>query len=251
MLLYGALVESNRLVLVRRTLRLPLWPAPMNGYRIALLGDFHLRDKYTLRMARRAMLLALEQKPDAIALVGDFVGYWKDESPRLLGEALEPLEEFDGPKIAVPGNHEYWGGAPDLLLPIFQEFGIRLLRNESVVVDGIEWVGLDSLNAGMANTSTLQHFNAAVALWHEPDAAACLPRGCALMLSGHSHGGQFVLPGGLVPMTSRNGRQYRRGFYPNAPTPLFVTSGIGTTGPPSRFLCPPEVVVLSLERAAV
>jgi hypothetical protein len=85
-----------------------------------------------------------------------------------------------------------------------------------------------------------------LAIWHEPDAVRFLPAVFDLMLSGHSHGGQFVFPGGFIPMTTKNGRKYIGGFYSNATTPLFVTKGVGTTGPPSRFLCPPEVVLLTL-----
>ena len=86
-----------------------------------------------------------------------------------------------------------------------------------------------------------------IALWHEPDLVDMLPPGRALLqLSGHSHGGQFKFPFGLTPMTSTNGHKYRDGFYPDASTPIFVTRGVGTTGPPSRFLCPPQVAVLTL-----
>jgi uncharacterized protein len=89
-----------------------------------------------------------------------------------------------------------------------------------------------------------------VTLLHEPDVVGLLPVGVSnLVLSGHSHGGQFLLPFGIVPMTSRNGKIYRDGFYPDAPSPIFTTRGIGTTGPPSRFLCPPQVAILTLRSA--
>ena len=77
-----------------------------------------------------------------------------------------------------------------------------------------------------------------------------LPKDKAILqLSGHSHGGQFKVPYNLTPMTSANGDKYRDGFYPDASTPLFVTRGVGTTGPPSRFLCPPQVAILTLTSA--
>lgn len=259
MLLYGAFVEAERLVVKRQTLRLPNWPRELDGYTIALIGDFHLRDQHTLALTKRAVDAAVEARPNMVVLAGDFVGYWKARSPWLIGEALEVLGSMNGNVIAVPGNHDYWGGDASLLTPICEELGIVLLRNESVVMDGIEWIGIDSLNArradaeGAVGTAELGTRGSesspgqpAIAIWHEPDAVRLLPPGCDLMLSGHSHGGQFVFPGGFAPMTSRNGRKYRGGFYPNAPTPLFVTKGIGTTGPPSRFLCPPETVILTL-----
>lgn len=248
-LLYGALVESKRLVLERKTLRLPGWPERLDGYRIALLGDFHLRDKYTLELAQRAVALALDESPDMVVIAGDFVGYWKDESPRLLWEALEPLSQMLGNVVAVPGNHDYWFGDPSLLEPTLREFDVKLLRNECWPHEGITWIGIDSLNSGKADPyKAMLHMKRgpSIALWHEPDFVRFLPEGPSLMLSGHSHGGQYRWPWGGAPMSTLNGRRYVQGFYPNAPTPLYVTRGIGTTGPPSRFLCPPEVSLLTL-----
>lgn len=73
-----------------------------------------------------------------------------------------------------------------------------------------------------------------------------LPIEASLMLSGHSHGGQFISPWGWAPMKTRGGKKYVRGFYPDAPTPIYVSRGLGTTGPPSRLFCPPEVTILTL-----
>ncbi|MBI1755908.1 MAG: metallophosphoesterase [Fimbriimonas ginsengisoli] len=253
MLAYGALVESRRLVLERHTLRLAGWPAGLAGFRIALLGDFHLRDRHSVDLGRRACELAVKLKPDAVAIVGDLVGYWKARSPLMIGEALEPLAALRGRVVAVPGNHDYWGGLPEFLLPVFDEFGIRLLRNEVWRSGGIAWVGIDSAKSGQADPYApmleLEGDEPAIVLWHEPDAVRHLPLRAALMLSGHSHGGQFRFPGGYTPMHTSLGRRYVRGFYPHAPTPLYVTRGLGTTGPPSRFLCPPEVALLTLATA--
>ena len=270
LLLYGAFVESERLVVVRRTIKLKRWPDDLKGYRVALIADFHLRDKHTVELTRRAIDAVLTERPDMIVIAGDFVGYWKPESPQLIGDALEALRDVAGKVIAAPGNHDYWAGNPSLLQPICEELGIRLLRNESHEQDDIAWIGIDSYNARKADPckaladcldesdddldtqgSTLPPLTAnrqppTICIWHEPDAVKLLPPLCDLMLSGHSHGGQFRFPGGIVPMTTKNGRRYLHGFYPDAPTPLYVTSGIGTTGPPSRFLCPPEVVLITL-----
>jgi hypothetical protein len=250
MLVYGALVESKRLVLDKVDVPLPGLPEHLDGFKIAVLGDFHLCDKHSVELATKAIDMALDQDPDMVCLVGDFVNYWKPTSPWMIGEVLEPLLIMDGSVVAVPGNHDYKTGSPEILRVILDELNIKLLRNESWVHKGICWTGVDSFNEDAADVE--KAFSTAtsdpiIALWHEPDLVDMLPPGRALLqLSGHSHGGQFKFPFGLTPMTSTNGHKYRDGFYPDASTPIFVTRGVGTTGPPSRFLCPPQVAVLTL-----
>lgn len=249
MLTYGCLYESNRLVVERKTLRLRGWKRSLNGFKIALLTDLHLRDPYSVDLSKRAVALALDAEPDMVVLGGDLVGYWKPTSEDMLAEVLEPLLLMDGSVVAVPGNREYWSGDPERLRPVLDALNIRLLRNESWHHAGIDWIGIDSANANKANPfDALQGVGdgAAIVVWHEPDVVDSLPFEADLMLSGHSHGGQFRFPGGFTPMHSRNGQKYLSGFFPDTKVPLYVSRGIGTTGPPSRFLCPPEVSILTL-----
>ncbi len=250
---YGALVEANRLVVERHTLRLRGWPKRLSGFKLALLGDFHINDARQKDRALRAVNLALDELPDMVALIGDFVGKWSLENPAMVGDAMEPLLEMEGRVVAVPGNHDYDEGDASLLAPIFDQLNIRLLRNEAWSHLGITWVGVDSANEGAARPELAQaaarqmsEGDPQIVLWHEPDMVRHLESGPVLQVSGHSHGGQFRLPGGFAPMHTENGRRYVRGFYPDAPVPIFVTRGVGTTLIPIRFLCPPEVAILTL-----
>lgn len=256
LLLYGSLVEWHRLTLTKRILTLPRWPEPMNGFKVAILSDFHLRDRYTVDLTQRAVEIAVESEPDVIAMPGDFVGYWKDESDGLLRSALGGLKAYSGRVVAIPGNHDYWAGTPELLKPVFDDLGIRLLRNESVVIEGVRWIGIDSYNQRFADPELAfagaeDPLEARIVLWHEPDVVELLPEPAALMISGHTHGGQFVTPWGWPPIRTRNGEKYLRGFFEDPETPLYVTSGIGTTGPPSRWNCPPEVALLTLFNSSI
>ncbi|MFI5385560.1 MAG: metallophosphoesterase [Fimbriimonadales bacterium] len=257
LLVYGALYESKRLVIERRTIELPNWPKRLSGFTIALLGDFHLRDKYSLALAKRAVAATLDAAPDMVVLIGDFVGYWKVESAALVGEVLEPLLLMNGNVVAVPGNHEYWFGMPELLAPILDELNIKLLRNENWKHQGINWIGIDSASAKQDDPETAfrgVEDGPRIVLWHEPDAVDQLPFEADLQVSGHSHGGQWKFPF-WTPMHTDYGRRYEQGFFGRGGrTPLYVSRGIGTTGPPARFLCPPEVSILTLvpgERAGV
>ncbi len=239
-------IEDLRLE--RATLRLPGWPERLRGYRIAVLADLHLGGEWSVRRAQRSVALALGEAPDFVALVGDYVNVWQLASPAWIGDTLEPLLLMDGAVAAVPGNHDYHFGDASLLAPIFGELNIRLLRNERWRHDGIDWVGVDSAIVGRSKPMEAMRGveGPAVCLWHEPDAVDDLPPGCSLMLSGHAHGGQGRLLRRFKPMKTKMGRRYVDGFFPNAPTPLYVSRGVGTTLFPLRLDVPPEVSLLTL-----
>lgn len=250
-LLYGALFETTKLVGERRILHLPGWPKELDGYRIGLFADLHLRGMWEeIALVQAAVDWLNTENPDAVVIAGDFVSWWMPEVEGQVAFALEGLKGADFPVLAVPGNHDYHGDYGERLGPVLESLGIQFLRNERVKVDGIHWVGVDSANAGksdpFAPLLTVEDGDPIVAIWHEPDLVEWLPRGVDLMLSGHSHGGQFTTPWGWAPMTSRNGSKYLRGFYPEATVPLYVTRGLATTGPAARLFCQPEVALLEL-----
>ena len=246
---HGMLVGADDLRLERRRLRLRGWPETLRGYRIAVLADLHLGGEWSVRRAKRAVAMALGESPDFVALVGDYVNVWQPESARWIGETLEPILAMGGAAAAVPGNHDYQLGVPSLFAPILGELEIRLLRNESFERDGVTWVGVDSAveNRSKPTKAMAGVEGPAVCLWHEPDLVGDLPPGCALMLSGHTHGGQGRILGRFKPHKTRLGARYVEGFFPDAPTPLYVSRGVGTTLFPTRLDVPPEVSLLTLE----
>lgn len=252
-LVYGFFVESGRLVLEKHTLPLPNWPERLRGFRIAVLTDLHLLGPWSLKLAKRAVALALEQEPDMVVIAGDFVESWHKDRSDLVREALEPLLLMDGNVVAVPGNHDYRGADAEKLRPILDSLNIRFLKNEVWNHQGIAWVGLDSILEGDAKpieTVLDVHEQPAIVVWHEPDMVGSLPEGIALQISGHSHGGQFrffgFAPAHELLKKPSLGTRYSSGFYAESPTPIYVSRGVGVTGPPTRFHCPPEVSLLTL-----
>ena len=90
--------------------------------------------------------------------------------------------------------------------------------------------------------------DAVILLSHNPDFAEEIkdPR-VGLVLSGHTHGGQIVLPAIGAPIVpSRYGQKYLYGLVKGPSCQVFVTRGVGTSTPPVRFLCRPEVVLITL-----
>lgn len=236
---------------VRRVrLGLPGWPAGLKPVRVALVADFHLCDGPSMRTALRAARLVVAEDPDVVVVAGDILNYWKAGCRAEVARLFREFAPFRGRMIAVPGNHDYFGGDAEWLRPVLEEAGVVYLRNEVWSHAGVEWIGVDSAMARRADPygALLQADPARpmVVVWHEPDAVLSLPRGIDLMLSGHSHGGQFRTPWGWAPARSKLGYRFVDGFYPRAPVPLFVTRGVGLTGPPTRLFCPPEVSILTL-----
>ena len=250
-LAYGAFVEANNLKAEHRTLTLPRWPTSLAGYRIGFIADLHIRDQQTITLTKAALAWLKDQNPDMLVIGGDLVDRNTPYYRHLLKYALEDLHFFAGKSIAIPGNRDHDRGDVQDIRKIVESFDCKFLLNDVHHQDGIEWVGIDSTNGGSpAPYSTLLKSNPEhplVVLWHEPDMVDVLPIGPELMLSGHSHGGQFLTPWGQPFTTTNNGKKYVKGFYPNAPTPIYVTRGLGTTFFPSRLFCPPEVAILELE----
>ncbi len=86
-------------------------------------------------------------------------------------------------------------------------------------------------------------------LWHEPDRASLAAEAeASLMLSGHTHGGQLVVPGVGPLRLPREGRRYPAGLVYVEGMPLYTTRGVGVLPPRMRINCPPEVTVLTLKR---
>ncbi len=239
--------EVDRLVVERRELHLPRWNA--DGFKVAILADFHANTRPEGERAERAMRMAIGEKPDAILLVGDYVHKEWPETLPSLETALAPARESASPVFAAMGNHDYWVSTTAKIIEALKRNGILLLRNEIADLDGVAIWGIDD---GIENRDRHDALDgrrdsgSVLAMFHEPDCVARVDRRIGLMAAGHSHGGQICLPFGFPLHTPFGARRYKSGFYADAKVPLYVTRGIGTVGPRKRSFCPPEVSLLTL-----
>jgi uncharacterized protein len=147
---------------------------------------------------------------------------------------------------------------PLLLEPLYRRAGARLLVNEHCVLNaGLTIVGTeDSVTRHYDLRAALRGLPATpvrIHLSHAPevfDWTAQPPLSFALCLAGHTHGGQIRVPflPPLVPWGA--GPRFVAGWYPDTRMgPAYVSRGIGTSGIPLRFNCPPELPFLRLTRA--
>jgi hypothetical protein len=248
---------TRRVEFNRHDVPIPGLPLPLAGLTIVHLSDIHL---YTgiHPAARRTMELVAGAKPDVTIVTGDLV-----ETQLQLGE-LGPLLAACRGRLATVvtlGNWEIQAGVtPGRMAEVCSAAGARLLYNESELVPVgsavLALIGLDDPRAGIPDPDrALRSVPAsAIPIWgfHAPGYADQLigrpyPRP-ALMLSGHTHGGQIRPP--LLPViTPPASGRFVSGWYRDTFAPLFVSRGIGTSGIRARFRCPPEVGLFTLRRS--
>ncbi len=232
----------------------------LNGFRIAQISDLHYGPYTGERAIHAAIRTAHAALPDLIVLTGDFITatwifHYGHRSVSKIDPCAELLSELHAPYgvFAILGNHD-WGTNANVVAGALSEAGIRVLRNDAVAIerDGARfWLaGVDCAGARAADLdrtlAAVPAGESVVLLAHEPDFADQAARyPIDLQLSGHSHGGQIVIPGmpGYLPPL---GRKYPRGLYRVGDMTLYVNRGIGVSGVPVRFGAPPEVTVIEL-----
>jgi len=225
-----------------------------DGYRIAFLTDPHLSPLVPRWWIERAVQRTNALGADLIALGGDFV----DDDPHYVsavGELLRPLSAPDG-VVGVLGNHDHYVDASGVRAQLAAA-GVKELLNTAVVVhrDGarLAVAGVGDLQCDVIDFSgALGHIGLdvpRVVLSHDPDVFAYWPPALRLdlMLSGHTHGGQAWLPILGPPFVpSQFGFRYLRGLISEEERQLYVSRGVGASGVPIRWNCPPEITLAVL-----
>ena len=246
--------ERERLVTVSRRIEIKGLAPAFAGYRIAFLTDFHSSVLVPRWWLDRAVETALSLKPDLIALGGDFV----DDDVRFVptvSAILAPLRAPDG-VVAVLGNHDHYVDAGGVRGELAKA-GAKELYNEPLILrrggSELAVTGVGDLERDVIDFEhAVRGVGAGVpviALSHWPDVFAYWPKTIRLdlMLSGHTHGGQAFLPLIGPPwVPSQFGFRYLAGLVREGGRQLYVSKGLGTSGAPIRWGCPPELTILEL-----
>lgn len=257
---YAFCSEPNRLMVTVHRIPTRLWAAG-TACTIVHLTDLHLRG-YGAR-ERQLIAKVRRLRPDVIALTGDYA-----ESPAGFHGLAAVLAELCtvAPVYGVLGDNDQEDRATQARVEqAFYERGAVLLRNDAVLFErsGARLVlaGVDDPNSGRSRLALVQAKAEAlvnggvpdarlpgVLLAHSPEIAPEVPPWLALVLTGHTHGGQICLPGGRALYTNTpKCRGYAAGAYRTAGgTLLYVNRGIGTARIPARLFCPPEIAVFEL-----
>lgn len=256
-------VEPSWVEVRRVRLKLPRLPHAFSGLRIAQLSDIHLGPWMTLEKVREFLELATAHSPDVLALTGDFVlAYGRmtrsyeddlDGLAQLLRRVSENL-----PIVAVLGNHDHLYN-PGEVWTALELGGAHVLMNSIYTLTRgaarFHLAGIDDFYRGNPNlNAVLDAFpvaESAMLLAHEPDFAdtSAETGRFDLQISGHSHGGQIVLPFIGPPILPKWGEKYFSGLYRVGNMFQYTNRGVGTSIPAVRFNCRPEITIFTLENS--
>jgi uncharacterized protein len=231
-------------------------PADLDGLRITHLSDFHLgMPSPGSRAVARAVDWVADRRPDLICITGDLLS-------RRRGEPLldELLARLPADPYVVLGNHDFAISRDPFSEPVqltelsrgtlLADDTVRLnLRGVQVEIGGVDprtWLakkrsGFPDSDAGFR-----------LLLCHFPRALDTVPDGrWNLLLAGHLHGGQIVLPYGRRGrlLLAHPGARFRQGVFRRGRTAMHVSPGLGTTFVPLRFFARPEATELVLRCA--
>ena len=231
--------------------------------RIVLIADLH-SNLYGKNQSR-LIGTVIAQNPDIILFAGDIA----DDRIKITGtvDLLEGIAD-KYPCFYVTGNHEFWSGEVDAVKELFRSYGVRVLEgeNEAVTVNGqtIIICGIDDPGTrwGYTDEETFnrqleQAFEGldgesyTILLTHRPDRiAGYVPYSPDLVLSGHSHGGQWRIPlilNGLYSPNQGIFPKYAGGIYEYNGVFMVVSRGLAKYSTPvPRIFNPPELVVIDI-----
>jgi uncharacterized protein len=244
---YGLAYSRHQIEVVRTTVPVSGLSPALAGLRIGLVTDLHHSEMVPARDVVRAASLIMGEQPDMIVLGGDYVTWGDRAYVWPCSEALGMLRAPFG-VYAVVGNHDDDRDMPAALVAR----GYEVLRDARTTVtvrgEKIDLVGVRYWTQRGRDIARVigGAKNMIVLLAHDPrrliEAAAL---NIPLVLSGHTHGGQVVLPGiGAIaarkfPVVAGLGRREK--------TSIFVSRGVGTIYVPYRLNCPPDVSILTLK----
>jgi hypothetical protein len=246
---YGFLYERHELEVTRTAFAVAGLPPGFDGLKIGLLTDVHRSRWVSHEDVTHAVTRLMLERPDLIVLGGDYVTWGGGDNHEFVQPAAEALRPLSAPYgvYGILGNHDDDHDMPAALtrngVVMLKDARTRvMIRGQALELAGIRyWTRRAADIAPLLRGAT----GPIILLAHDPrrlaEAAAL---NVPLVLSGHTHGGQVVLP--IVGAVAAQKFPVIAGVGRRDKTTMFVSRGVGTVYVPVRVNCPPEVAVLTL-----
>ena len=253
---YTVLIERNIVLVNRYQIPLANLPPAFHGFTIAHLTDLHFGKLVSAAFISKVVERTNALRPDLIVCTGDYV-HAKNTTMEIdqVWPLLMKLHARHG-VFSVLGNHDHWANT-DRSLYWLERSGQNLRHQCKVIERGKERLVLggagdmwtDQLKIDQAFADSEEN-DCRILLSHNPDSVDTpFKTPLALVMSGHTHGGQVRLPFYGPPVLPVSNKKYTSGLIDTPKTKLFISRGIGWAIYPVRFNCYPEIAVLELVRA--
>jgi predicted MPP superfamily phosphohydrolase len=247
-------IEPNAVEVTHHNVFLPDLPDELEGMTVAQLTDLHRGPNTPDATIRQAVAATVALKPDLVVLTGDFVDHDpKDALP--LVEMLKPLEARLGVWGCL-GNHDY-RNADKVVEHLTAQNTVKMLRNANQQVAPGLWIaGIEDTVNGHPDTAKamdgIPSDVATIFLTHNPVGVWSCSDRPHLVLSGHTHGGQILIPG-MAPRfpPGMAGFPLIAGWGVFDQARLYVSRGVGMSMLPLRLRCRPEVACFTLHRGTL
>ena len=254
--LYRRGLRNATAIQIRRNeVVIPRLPAAFDGFTLLHLSDLHLDADPAYPTALIERLRQVDY--DLCVITGDFRAKTHGPYAAAIAALAEVRSHLNRPVYAILGNHDSIRMAPGI-----EALGITLLLNESVRVERggatIHLVGIDDPHYFQVDNfdKAAQHIPpeaVAILLSHSPETYRhAAHAGFDLILSGHTHGGQICLPGGIALMTNAAcPRRFCKGAWRYHAMQGYTSVGSGSSVVGVRFNCPPEITLHRLRTSPV
>jgi len=263
---YGMYIGSEQLDISEQTLSFPGLPPVFDGLSIVQLSDIHAGAFMNGDRMKYFVDIVNGLAPDIVVITGDLINggsEFIDQSAAALAGLRSRLGSF-----GVLGNHDFYG-PEEYLCEKLDKAGVQMLRNRwhSITLPTSSvplcLAGIDDPQGSWYVNNRFDTLDAAlqgipaggftVLLSHRPNifdeaARRCIP----LTISGHTHGGQIIIPnpGGENLSLARMAYDHYAGLYQQDGSYLYVNRGLGVVGPPVRLNCPREITRFVLRTKA-
>ena len=232
----------------------PNLPKAFDGFTIVQLSDLHV--EMSEAAMERVIDLLGEAHYDVCVLTGDYRGRTCGLYDTTLAGMARVRASLKGPIYGVLGNHD-----TICMVPGLEAMGIRMLLNESAVIerggerlhlggiDDAHFYGMDNIEKAAA---AIPHDEFSILISHTPEVYRQAARAdFNVLLSGHTHGGQICLPGGIpITLDSVLPRSMGSGAWKYQDMIGYTSVGAGSSVVPVRFNCPPEITLHHLHRSS-